>query len=351
MWNSDQVTPEMRLIRMCCRYALGYMSIIDCVPYLDVLLDETKLIAQADEHRLVVLVYQVLSKDFNAYINPSVLQALGKKAQIIIRDQLKLMGAAGDVRQALTDARIPHVFLKGPSLNRMLWGRRMMRYSGDIDVLVEPRDVFKAHHALHHIQFYPECSEKTLRFHQRLYRLSTKRDVSYWREGFSKRVELHWKSYGTEFVFKPGVLPELSPEAYVLYLCLHAAKHAWTRMIWLVDIVAFIRIKKIDVTQLRARAKAQHIAPVVDEALLLAELWLGINLLPDEGRQILKKYDKRLKKRLVWGKKAITNKLWQEYKRVYFTNAFCSSFWRQQRLWMQVFVGVTCSVFLRKLKR
>jgi hypothetical protein len=350
MWNSDEITPEMRLIRTCCRYALGYMSIVDCVPYLDVVLDETRLIAQADEHRVLVLVYQVLSKDFKAYIEPSVLQIISKKAQNIIRDQLKLMSAAGEVNRALTDARIPHVFLKGPSLNQILWGRRMMRYSGDIDVLVKPRDVFKAHHALNAIQFKSECSERTLRFHQHLYRLSTKRDVSYWREGFSKRVELHWKSYGTEFVFKLGGLPKLTDEAYVLYLCLHAAKHAWSRMIWLVDIVAFIRIKKIDVTQLRARAKAQHIAPVVDEALVLAELWLGIDMLPDDASMLVKKNNKRLQKRLVWGKKAMTNKLWQEYQRVYFVNAFCSTGWHQLQLWVQVWVGVTCSVFLRKLK-
>jgi len=347
MWNEDSNTTEMICLRMCCRYALGKMDVLDCVPYLEHPLDDVRFIELLHEHRLLVLVYQVLSADFKAYVSASLLQALQKKTKPIINSQLVLMRTARDVHQVLEQQAIPHIFLKGPVLNQVLWGYRMMRYSRDLDVLVLPRDIFKANTALQQLDFKSELSDKSLCFHQRFSAWSTKKDAAYWKKGVAQCLELHWKTHCTEFIFpsvkKMEALPQFTDEEHMLYLCLHAAKHGWLRMIWLVDIIALLQTKHIDVARVRTLAKARHITPVVDEVILLAEQWLGVTLCSGDILMEVQKRDIRLQKRVAWAKRSDLKPFLNNMVSRYFINAFCSSRWRQARLWVQVFLGAMIS--------
>ena len=347
MWSSGDNTPEMIFLRMCCRYALGQMSVSDCLPYLECSLDDLRFIELLHEQRLILFVYQVLSSDFKTYVPEQLLQKLKHKAQPIINSQLVLMHTARDVHQALKQQAISHVFLKGPVLNHTLWGRRMMRYSRDLDVLVLPGDIFKANTALRQLGFTSELSDKSLCFHQRFSAWSTKKDAAYWKKGVAQCLELHWKTHCTEFIFpsirKKKVLLQLTDEEHALYLCLHAAKHGWLRMIWLVDIVALLQTKNIDVDHVRELAKAQYITPVVDEAILLAEQWLGVTLCSGDILIEVQKRDIRLQKRVDWAKRSDLKPFLNNMVSRYFINAFCSSRVRQVRLWAQVFLGAIIS--------
>ncbi|MDF1646825.1 MAG: nucleotidyltransferase family protein [Legionellaceae bacterium] len=342
MWDSEKYTPEERVIRMCCRYALGYMEASECLPYLKLSLDETQFLILLHEERILLLVYQVLSGDLKIYVSPQFIENLSLRVKSILSHQLALMALERDVDQAFNAKKIPYTFLKGPALNRMLWGRRMMRYSGDLDVLVSPKDILKAHAILKMLHFKSEISEKSLRFHQKIYRITTKKDASYRREALSQKIELHWKTYCTEFVVKRDKAQNkrLDNEAYALYLCLHAAKHGWSRLIWLVDIIAFLQVKKVDIKSLRAYAKKQHIGPVVDEALLLARQWLGIHLIAHDTFETVKKRESWLEKRVLWArKKDLKDTLWGQLSKRFYMNAFCSSIFCQMRLWAQIFLG------------
>ncbi len=341
---------EMRLIRMCCAYALDDGCTAELISCMHMPLDEKKLMRLLAAHRLLLLVYQVLSSDFPKHAPPKLLNVLRKKAEPVIATQLRMIQASNQLSQAFSRALIPHAFLKGQTLNHMLWGRRMMRHSNDVDVLVRPCDVFKAHEVLQSLAFKPQCSVKSLRIHARLYRVSTKRDVAYMRAGLAKRIELHWKSYGTEFILEKGAAPELTDEAYLLYLCLHAAKHGWSRMIWVVDIIAFARIKKINMADIQRLAAKRRIKPVADEACLLASIWFGIDLLNKDDLERIKVREAYLNKRLLYGRKPLPETLWETYQKLYIMNAFCSGCWMQVRLWGQVFVGGTYSLCARRLK-
>lgn len=347
MWDSDNNTPEMICLRMCCRYALDQMSVSDCLPYLEHPLDDERFIELLHEHRLVLVVYQVFSSNFKAHISASLLQKLKEKAQPVINSQLVLMHTAHDVERVFKQQAIPHVFLKGPVLNQILWGRRMMRYSRDLDVLVLPQDIFKADAALQKLEFKSELSDKGLRFHQRFSAWTTKKDAVYWKKGISQCIELHWKTYCTDFILpsikKMQTLPQFTDEEQVLYLCLHAAKHGWSRMMWLVDIIALLQTKHIDVSRVRTLAKARHITPVVDEAILLAKQWLGVTLCSGDVLAAVNKCNRRLQKRIIYAKKTSSKSFLNDMVGRYFANAFCSSRWRQVRLWGQIFLGAIIS--------
>ena len=339
MWSSTQHTPEMTVIRMCCRYALGHMPLSDCQAYLiDKPLNKKLFFELLHEERVLLLVYQVLSGSLKKAVSSELLQALSDKANRILRRQLILMSVERDVREAFRAKNITHTFLKGPDLNRMLWGGQMMRYSGDLDVLIAPKDIFIANAILAHLKFKPELSEKSLRFHQICSKMTTKKDACYVNQSLGLHIELHWKTYCTEFLIKPN--QAMDDITYALYLCLHAAKHGWSRLIWLVDIIALIQVKQLDILQLRALAKSRHITPVIDEVILLAEQWLGIQLVTDALLETLATRNKLLNKRVAWARRpGLDETLRGQLSKRFWMNAFCSNLFRQVQLWGQVAFG------------
>jgi hypothetical protein len=80
-------------------------------------------------------------------------------------------------------------------------------------------------------------------------------------------------------------VPCLAPEDSLLVLCLHAAKHLWTRLIWLADIAETLRsqfrtssqTQTIDYALVFSRARALGIARILG-----VSFWLVKNLLHAE---------------------------------------------------------------------
>lgn len=69
-------------------------------------------------------------------------------------------------------------------------------------------------------------------------------------------------------------MPCLSPEDSLLTLCVHAAKHLWTRLIWLADVAETLRTANIDYVVAFARARQVGIARI-----LAVNFWLVKNVL------------------------------------------------------------------------
>jgi len=76
-------------------------------------------------------------------------------------------------------------------------------------------------------------------------------------------------------------VPCLSPEDSLLVLCLHAAQHLWTRLIWLADIAETLRsqsqTRTIDYSLVFSRARAMGIVRILG-----ISLWLAKNVLRAE---------------------------------------------------------------------
>jgi hypothetical protein len=63
----------------------------------------------------------------------------------------------------------------------------------------------------------------------------------------------------------------LSPEDSLLVLCLHAAKHLWTRLIWLTDIAETLRTQSIDYSLVAVRARGLGIVRILGVSFLLVK--------------------------------------------------------------------------------
>ena len=147
---------------------------------------------------------------------------------------------------------------KGPVLAQSLYGDPGLRSFSDLDFLISPADFQRAKLDLAEIGYRPS-KQQTPAIER--WSLRTGYECAFDGAAGKYLVELQWamlpKFYSVDLevddlltragrtVVGGCDVPCLSPEDSLLALCLHAAKHLWTRLIWLADI-AEISLQSID---------------------------------------------------------------------------------------------------------
>jgi len=176
---------------------------------------------------------------------------------------------------------------KGPALAKSLYGDPGLRSFSDLDFLILPADFERAKLALAEIGYHPstEFAAAVERFW-----LSTGYERAFDGSAGKNLVELQWallpRFYGVDLdvgsllarsgkmIVGEGEVPCLSPEDSLLALSLHAAKHLWTRLIWLSDISETLRTQAIDYSLLSSRARVLGVARILG-----VSFWLAKNVL------------------------------------------------------------------------
>jgi hypothetical protein len=187
---------------------------------------------------------------------------------------------------------------KGPMLAESAYGDLALRSFSDLDLLISAVDFEKAKKALAEIGYRPS-QEQTEAVEQLL--LKTGYERSFDGQAGKNLVELQWKllplfyavdfasaGFGFDDLFaraKPlGICGRqllcLSPEDSLLALCLHAAKHLWTRLVWVADIAESQHRQTIDFSLVIASAQRLGIARILAVSLWLAERLLGTTIPP-----------------------------------------------------------------------
>ncbi|MFZ3262484.1 MAG: nucleotidyltransferase family protein [Terriglobales bacterium] len=186
---------------------------------------------------------------------------------------------------------------KGPVLAQTAYGDLGLRSFSDLDLLISPADFSQAKQVLSELGYHP--SQQLPPAVERLW-LRTGYERSFDGAAGKNLVELQWNllpyfyavdSRSADFRFDdllaragrtalgateiptegPAGVPCLSPEDSLLVLCLHAAKHLWTRLIWITDIAESLRMPGIDFDLVIARARALGIARILGVSVWLAE--------------------------------------------------------------------------------
>lgn len=185
---------------------------------------------------------------------------------------------------------IPVIAQKGPALAQALYGDSVMREFGDLDLLVRPRDVFRACDALRDLGY-----DKQLE-------LSPRQEKEFLRSGYEyvfgrgaehNLVELQWNllprfyavdvsvddsfSRSVEHDFEGCQARVLNTEDQMLFLCLHASKHQWAQLGMIRDIAALSRLE-IDWDWVWDDAGQSGITRILVISLLLAQELLGADL-------------------------------------------------------------------------
>lgn len=284
-WGS----PEARLLLAACRAAMGATA-QDGPGGKGV--DENVFRALCAEHRLTLPVHRFWVRARAGDFSEESVTWFKTETRRQGLHQISLAASVFALNGLLEKASVPHAFLKGPPLGEDLFGNEPLRVCGDLDILIAPRDFRKADAAL-----------RAAGYRRRLSRwraalplpagLTYRKDAAY-SGPRGERLELHWRTDMVECL--PGGLkgaptraallhgrpiPVLDDARNAAYLCLHAAKHHWLQLRWLLDIPLFLRARGIDARALLREAKALGLERPVREALHLAELLLEVPAPPE----------------------------------------------------------------------
>lgn len=195
---------------------------------------------------------------------------------------------------ALQEQKIGFAVIKGPQLSRMLYGREALKESVDLDImLVRQQDFIRAHDLLRRLGYSrSNLDGHVTGFSRRLFLLA-KREVQYWIPGVRNHIDLHVRpganAYLTAGRFRGffddlevdeldgSALPVLPPEKYLAYLCYHGALHQFSRLVWLLDIRTFIKLKgeHLDYPKLLAIARRMGCERAVCLTLGLLQAYFG----------------------------------------------------------------------------
>ena len=214
------------------------------------------------------------------------------------RKNLKFAGELLRILDCLDSHAIPAIPLKGPVLAERLFGDLAQRDFSDLDVMLRARDVERATSALRMLNYVPQMS------------LSVAERGAYLRHGYEytldgpagrNLLEIQWnvlpRFYAVDFdcdgFFERATTAQLAghtvrtlcAEDLLLTLCVHAAKHNWSRLCWIRDIAGVVECQSIDWEQIADHARELGISRIVGVSLLLTHRLLSTDV-PDRMQEL-----------------------------------------------------------------
>lgn len=241
----------------------------------------------ADQHGVTFLLYQALAElgDQPAAHEMHRLdqryRANIHRTMFFARELIRIF----DCLEALSVDVMPY---KGVVLAETVYGDMALRQSGDIDLFIRARDLPRIRESIRGLGYTPHLS------------LSPREEQAYLRSGYEctfdspegrNLLELQWalqpRFYAVDMdmegLFQRSVtvsiagrsMRTLSPEDSLIVLSLHAAKHAWGRLIWLCDIARIMSQPNLNWDRIWQQASTLGIVRILNVTLLLANRLLG----------------------------------------------------------------------------
>jgi hypothetical protein len=187
---------------------------------------------------------------------------------------------------------------KGLVLGAAAYGSPALRSFADLDVLVDTRDVPRVQRILGREGYRSALPLEGLR---RLTYLQSECSFDLRREDGRVTVEVHWGLMPRYFGFPlrldhlrgrlihvplgDGIVPSLSVEDALLFLCLHGTKHRWASLKWICDVAELVTAyEALDWEGVRRRGAAIGGERMLRLGLLLAAGLLEAPLPPEVAR-------------------------------------------------------------------
>jgi hypothetical protein len=248
------------------------------------------LLTLADDHGLLTLLAKCLTTIDAALVPVEVRDQLqaGQRSQTIFT--LSLAAELFRILDRFTLAGIKVLLTKGPVLAVRCYGDPGSRQYADLDFIVRDADARRATEAMIALGYEPKVSLQSIEagkfpgeyvFVQRdtkvLAEFHTERTFRY----HPRRIPME-KLFArrASVTFDGRDVPALSLEDELILNSIHAAKHFWTRLMWVTDVAALISRQPIDWVNALSAVREVSAERMLRIALLLAVDVLGARVPP-----------------------------------------------------------------------
>ncbi|MCP4148104.1 MAG: nucleotidyltransferase family protein, partial [bacterium] len=136
-----ELSPEMLLLLACCRTNREDSGETEIHRLIDNPPDWEAFYRLAKNHKVPPTVYRDLLQYAGDRIPADISGKFKKQADMHKIRALKASAQMIDLPGLFEKKQLPLIFLKGPALAALLYGDISSRHTGDIDVLVESRDI------------------------------------------------------------------------------------------------------------------------------------------------------------------------------------------------------------------
>ena len=282
-------------------------------------LDWQYIFQMASIHGLNPLLYHNINSICPELVQEGVLSELKKYFNANVRKNLLMTGELIKILKLLKIKGIIAIPYKGPILANFVYGDISLREFNDLDIFVNKCDTYEVYKLMlflgYELDSYPKRMDISLYFR-------TQSEHKFINKSNNIVVEIHNKFQGHFFSFpiSPQFLHEenslktivfnnnqvnvLSNENLILLLCIHCARHDWSKLFWICDLSEMFKNHNINYFKLFENAKKLEVKRILLINLYLANDLFGLKL-PDELFNHIKKNPnienicKRLKKRLL----------------------------------------------------
>ena len=249
-------------------------------------LDWSEVLRLAEHHGVLQLAARNLIEHARG-LPAEVERTLRSAYQANLRSSLWFAAELARIMQHFERRQLRAIPYKGAVLAQSLYHDLSLRSFSDLDFLISPADFERAKQVLAEIGYRPSAE------------LTSAVERFWLRKGYERSfdgaagknlVELQWAFlphfYGVDLGVEDVMaragrtvvgrceMPCLSAEDLLLVLCLHAAKHLWTRLIWISDIAETLRTQTIDYSLVFSQARTLGIARILG-----VSFWLVKNML------------------------------------------------------------------------
>ena len=198
------------------------------------------------------------------------------------------------VLQAFNEAHIPVLLFKGPALAYTFYPEAYLRTYHDIDVLIHPDDLPRAHELLLQKGYtsYEEYRANVTNSKRTGFNYILARPDCWFEIPIELHIAPHPSEIGTDFKVEElwlraqhiEVLGEstltMHPIDHLLYLCWHYRFHGFTRLLWLYDLVVLLRTAgpELDWHELVQIARGQGLATTLYYCLSWCRDLFGVSI-------------------------------------------------------------------------
>lgn len=253
-------------------------------------LDTGKVLELGIRHKISPLLYCNLRCHPAGTFSNELLDTLAAQHKRNTRRALKALHATHELVRAGQDLRL--IVMKGLDVAARAYGDLAVRHVGDMDILVDPEQLDEAITILTAQGWNLDPSESLLMANKNIFLRNNYHCILSRKN--SPAMELHWRATYNPFEFpiddwpalavsKKSVLGTagLDNEDLMIYLCLHGAKHKWGCLKWLFDLPNMLNTNNLDWPLLWQRAHRLGAGPAIQQGLLLAHKYCGMDLSPE----------------------------------------------------------------------